>query len=373
MPTIPGLDKFAGTSVHVQYFKRPQDFAGKRVIVVGFGNSAADTATSLVGHASKTYLSHRHGARILPRMYNGAPIDHTHSLRLFTIQCLILKYFPQWGERTFDKFLKGMQDKSFTLRDEWGFEPAQKIPMVSDTLVESLEAGTIESVSGIERVLNTSTVELSNNRTLEIDAIIWCTGYTSDFSIIDPRFSPSTPRDSTPKWSEAKGSNNKPVFKLYYNVFSPTAPSSLAFLGNVHFAIGGFLVFDLASMAVAQVWSGASSLPSESQMNNEIEKQHEWLADLASRGFNVSPGTVDAGPWMRAMNELAGTGVGEYLGYGWEGWWFWIRNRKFCDLLMGGLWSPCIYRVFKGKRDRWEGARGAVERINALKCSKKED
>jgi dimethylaniline monooxygenase (N-oxide forming) len=343
-------------------------------MVVGFGNSAADTATQLVGTASKVYISHRHGARILPRMYNGAPIDHTHSLRLFNIQCLILKYFPLWGERMFDNFVKGMQNQSFQLREGWGFEPAQKVPMVSDTLVSCLHAGSIESVPGISHVLNSSTIQLDDDRTVEIDAIIFCTGYTSDFSIISPNFDPSTAPASTPTWSAAQGSNNKPCFKLYNNVFSPIAPSSLAFLGNVHFAIGGFLIFDLASMAIAQVWSNGSSLPSTTRMNNEIEKQHKWLADLAARGFNVSPGTVDAGPWMRAMNELAGTGVDEYLGYGWKGWWFWMWNRKFCNVLMGGLWSPCIYRVFGGKRKVWEGARGAVERVNEVKSGRgKED
>jgi dimethylaniline monooxygenase (N-oxide forming) len=53
---------------------------------------------------------------------------------------------------------------------------------------------------------------------------------------------------------------------------------------------------------------------------------------------------------MRAMNELAGTGVDEYLGYGWKGWWFWVSERMFCNVLMGRLWSSCIYRVFGEKR-----------------------
>jgi dimethylaniline monooxygenase (N-oxide forming) len=43
--------------MHVKAFKCPSDFTNKRVMVVGFGNSAADTSTQLVGHASKsTYL-----------------------------------------------------------------------------------------------------------------------------------------------------------------------------------------------------------------------------------------------------------------------------------------------------------------------------
>jgi dimethylaniline monooxygenase (N-oxide forming) len=364
MPTIPGLDTYGGTSIHVRSFKRPEDFSNKRVMVVGFGNSAADTSTQLVGTASKIYLSHRHGAHILPRIFNGAPIDHTHSLRLFNLQVLILKYFPHFGERFFDKFIKGMQDKSFILQPEWGFEPPQKVPMVSDTLVTHLTSGAIESVKGVRRILpNTSTVELDDGKCLEIDAIIWCTGYKTDFSIIDPRYDP-TAAPSTPAWTTAQGSNGKSLMRLWHNVFSAQKPDSLAFLGNVHFAFGGFPIFDMASMAVAQVWKGASQLPSKEQINKEVDEQHAWVADLASRGLNVSPGNVDAGPWLRVMDDLAGTGVNEYLGYGWKGWWFWIREMKFCNLLMGGIWTPHIYRVFEGKRRKWDGAKGAVEKVN---------
>lgn len=118
-------------------------------MLVGFGNSAADTSTQLVGVASKIYLAHRHGARILPRIFNGAPIDHTNSLRLFGVQCLTMKYFSRFGEIMFDELVKSLQDKSFKLREEWGFEPVQKVPMVSDTLVDHLRAGDIESVKGI--------------------------------------------------------------------------------------------------------------------------------------------------------------------------------------------------------------------------------
>jgi dimethylaniline monooxygenase (N-oxide forming) len=64
-PTIEGIEKFAGSSVHSQAFKRPADYEDKRVMVVGFSNSAADTATQLVGVADKVYMAHRHGARIV--------------------------------------------------------------------------------------------------------------------------------------------------------------------------------------------------------------------------------------------------------------------------------------------------------------------
>jgi dimethylaniline monooxygenase (N-oxide forming) len=259
--------------------------------------------------------------------------------------------------------LKGMQDKSFEVRPEWGFEPAQKVPLVSDTLVSCLENGSIQSTKGVKRVLSGTEVELEDERKVAVDVIIWCTGYKSDFSIIDSRFEPTAP--GTVAWTTAQGSNGKSLFRLWNNVFSLEKPESLAFLGNVHFAAGGFMIFDMAAMAITQVWKGASQLPPRVQLLQDVEEHHGWIADQASRGYNYSPGNVDAGKWTKTMDDLGGTGVNEYLGYGWKGWWFWLRNIRFCRLLMDGVWTPHIYRVFDGKRKRWEGAREAIELVNA--------
>lgn len=65
MPSVDGIEKFAGVSVHSQAFKRPEEYKGKKVMVVGFSNSATDTATQLVGVAEKVYLAHRHGSRVV--------------------------------------------------------------------------------------------------------------------------------------------------------------------------------------------------------------------------------------------------------------------------------------------------------------------
>jgi dimethylaniline monooxygenase (N-oxide forming) len=151
-----------------------------------------------------------------------------------------MKYLPRLGERLFDKFLKKMQDKSFDIRSEWRFEPAGKVPVVSDTLIPCLENGSISSVAGIKRILGATEVELQDGSKLDVDAIVWCTGYTSDFSMIEPRFDPTCrPRP----WLDAPGSNGKSLFRLYHNIFSLEKPDSLAFLGNVHITLSGFPIF----------------------------------------------------------------------------------------------------------------------------------
>jgi dimethylaniline monooxygenase (N-oxide forming) len=65
VPVIEGLEKFKGQSLHSRAFKKPEQFAGRRVMVVGFGNTAADTSTQLAEVAEKVYIAHRNGARIV--------------------------------------------------------------------------------------------------------------------------------------------------------------------------------------------------------------------------------------------------------------------------------------------------------------------
>lgn len=67
---------------------------------------------------------------------------------------------------------------------------------------------------------------------------------------------------------------------------------------------------------------------------------------------------------MKWANDAAGTGVNEYLGYGLKGWWFWLTNMRLCNVLMGGVYSPHLYRVFEGKRRKWDGAGAEIERVN---------
>ena len=267
-----------------------------------------------------------------------------------------------------------MQNKSFTIQPQWCPEPAGKVPLVSDKLVPCLEDGSILSVAGIKRILSNTRVELQDGTSVDVDVIIWCTGYKCDFSMIDAQFDPTC----HPKpWLDAPGSNGKPLFRLYHNIFSVKKPDSLAFLGNVHITLSGFQIFDMASMALAQVWAEKSLLPSLPAMNAMVDKHHKWLADQAKRNSNVSPGQCDAGAWVSAMDDLAGTGVNEYLGYGLKGWMFWLCNIKLCNVLMGGIWSPHIHRVFEGKRKQWDGAKEAIikvnERVSEMKKAKRKD
>ena len=274
-------------------------------------------------------------------------------------------YLPRVSEFLFNTMLKKLQDKAFNIRPEWKFLPAPSVkhavPIISDNLVDLLESGDIESVEGLKRVTSHNEVELDDDTRLEVDTIIWCTGYKTDFSLLDRSVDPT--RHTTPEWDAAIGSRGKPLPRLYQNVFSLDYPMSLAFMGCVAFATGAFPLYDLASMAVAQVWKGTSPLPSTREMNSAVDKQHSFICAIAKQGSAV-PGWVRQGEWVVWANATAWTGVDEYLGWGLKAWKFWLQDRAFYRLLMDGVHTPFSWRVFDGKRKKWDGARAEIERVN---------
>ncbi|KAF5022589.1 hypothetical protein F66182_5360 [Fusarium sp. NRRL 66182] len=366
IPKLVGLDQFDGQVLHSRAFKKPELFKGNKVVVVGMGNTGADTASALCGHADKVWLSHNHGAIVMPRVMDGAPFDHAVTSRKTAILGFLELNFPRLFEFAFNAGCKKMQDRAFNIRPEWKLSPAPPIkhavPIISDDLCNLLESGDILSVTGVRRVTGPREVELNDGTRLDADVIIWCTGYKTDFGLLDRRVDPT--RNTTPKWDAAIGSRGKPLARLYQNVFSLDYPDSLAFMGTVAFATAAFPLYDLCSMAIAQVWKGNSSLPSVQEMNHAVDQQHDFICSIAKDGSAV-PGWVRQAEWLAWADEAAGTRVNEHLGWGLEGWRFWYSDRGFCRMLMDGIYTPFLWRLFDGKRKKWDGARAAIEKVNA--------
>ncbi|CAJ0919584.1 unnamed protein product [Ranitomeya imitator] len=67
-----------------EIIKNPEQFKGKRVIVIGIGNSGGDIAVELSRTASQVFLSTRRGSWIINRVSDyGYPVDMLHHTRFF--------------------------------------------------------------------------------------------------------------------------------------------------------------------------------------------------------------------------------------------------------------------------------------------------
>lgn len=295
----------------------------------------------------------------------GRPLGHAMTARVIAFQGFMDRYMPSVGEWFANTMISKIQNSSFKIRPEWKLSPAPSIrhatPIISDNLIPLLEDGGVKSVSGLKRATGPNEVELEDGTRLTVDAIIWCTGYKVNFDLLEPSIDPTL--HTTSRWSSLPGSRGKPLPRLYQNVLSLEHPMSLAIMGCVAFATGAFPLYDLASMAVVQIWKGSSHLPHRHEMEAAVDRQHAWVCETAETG-SANPGWVRQYEWVAWAHKMAGTGVDEYLGWGWKGWKFWATDHTFCSLLLSGLYTPHLLRVFAGKRTKWDGARAEIERVN---------
>src|SRR5450755_1221284 len=73
-PSWPGTELYQGSVVHSSEYRNPAPYAGKRVLVVGFGNSGGEIALDLANAGVDVTLAVRNAVQILPRDLLGFPI-----------------------------------------------------------------------------------------------------------------------------------------------------------------------------------------------------------------------------------------------------------------------------------------------------------
>ena len=179
-PVWPG--HFDGTIIHAHDYKtpfKPVDTIGKRVLVVGMGNSAVDIASELGQRAitEKLWVSTRRGVWVLPKFLNGKPVDKT-PLPAWMPLPLVRKL----GARAIVKAIGRMEDYGLPTPDH---QPLEAHPTVSGEFLTRMSNGDIAIKPGIDRLDGHDVVFTDGSRET-IDIIITATGYNIDFPFLAP-------------------------------------------------------------------------------------------------------------------------------------------------------------------------------------------
>jgi dimethylaniline monooxygenase (N-oxide forming) len=291
------------------------------------------------------------------------------TLRLVALAGAFNKYFPTISQRAAILGMKRMQDATWKVKPEWNLSdfplPTRGGVTINEHLIPFLHAGKIDLLPGLKRV-NSSTLELADGSQVEnIDAIIFSTGFRASYSLIDEAVNPC--RNTRKDWSTLKGANGRPLPRLYQGIFSLDYPDSFAILGTSPLTPQASMNYDICSMAVAQIWKGKSSLPSLEEMNKHVDAQHDVVSKIASTGDLFNTNFRNNWEWFKWVDQAAGLGVAERVGYGLKGWSFWWNDRQLCRMVTDGLMSPHIMRLFdEGKRKPWAGARRELEKVNGV-------
>jgi cation diffusion facilitator CzcD-associated flavoprotein CzcO len=255
IPDYPGT--FDGPQIHSHNYRspfEPVDCIGKRVLVVGLGNSSMDIASELSSRpiAEKLFVSARHGVWIFPKYLNGQPIDKNPA------PLWMPKAMRQWlGGRIIKKAVGKMSDFGLP---EPTISPFESHGTVSGEFLLRAGSGDLTMKVGIDR-LDGDGVTFTDGSREQVDAIIWATGYDIKFPFFDdPALQPDA--------------DNKPP-ALYKRILKPGVPD-LFYMGLaqplptlVNFA-------EQQSKLVAAYLAGHYAPPEESEMHRIINADDDY-------------------------------------------------------------------------------------------------
>lgn len=273
-PPFPG--HFNGEVIHSHHYRVSDPYIDKKVLVLGFGNSAMDIAVE-TSHVSKmTYLGVRRGFHVIPKFLLGRPLDQSIFDGLLPnallSRLLAIGLAIQVGKIT----NYGLPKPDHSVMHAH--------PTVSSDILTRITHGRVQVKPNI-RKLDGDGIIFEDDSREQIDCIIYCTGYNVTF----PFFKPEV--------VEAK--NNELL--LFRRVFHPQY-RDLFFIGLLQPLGATMPIAELQSVWVSKFLLGEYALPAQHEISQNIRREREVLR----KRFSDSPRhtmEVDVLPYVRSIKR----------------------------------------------------------------------
>eukprot|EP01004_Peranema_trichophorum_P001996 NODE_1265_length_2038_cov_47.895561_g1071_i0.p1 GENE.NODE_1265_length_2038_cov_47.895561_g1071_i0~~NODE_1265_length_2038_cov_47.895561_g1071_i0.p1 ORF type:complete len:406 (-),score=45.86 NODE_1265_length_2038_cov_47.895561_g1071_i0:58-1275(-) len=204
----PGLDNFKGKVIHSKYVQDPacDDFKGKRVLVIGSGESASDLVDEVSKVTKKCYVSVRTPTLVFLRNTFGVPADYAETrsmhcqpswLRYIYFKISLVNWWP-WHFLYQRVYAKGDQQKLPKVTWIWKLlfgtffrqlwrgkftRCSQLLVTKADGLLYSLDEGRAELRDNVESFTD-NMVKYCNGKQDEIDIILLVTGFKEHFPFL---------------------------------------------------------------------------------------------------------------------------------------------------------------------------------------------
>lgn len=175
-------DKFAGTYFHSHDYKEPEPMVGKRVCVVGIGNSALDVASDVCVTAKRCVLVARSGVWIAPKLLFGVPFTDLTDY-------FMKSWVPSWLRKKLIALLIWCAHGDPT---KLGLPPVtQRVHATSSgSVVNDIAYQRVEVKHGIERV-DGQTICFTDGSSGEFDVLVAATGYRIDLPFLSQDIVPT--------------------------------------------------------------------------------------------------------------------------------------------------------------------------------------
>ncbi|XP_075689580.1 flavin-containing monooxygenase 5-like [Rhinoderma darwinii] len=331
LSSFPGIEHFKGQYLHSRDYKVPDHFKGKRIVVIGIGNSGGDIAVELSRTAQQVFLSTRRGAWVVNRVsYNGYPVDIAKISRFVSLlQNSLPALLNYIAENTVNKRFN---------HENYGLLPRHRYnsqhPTVNDDLPNRIMSGHVQIRPNVKEFTDTGVIFEDGTKEENIDAVIFATGYSFSF----------------PFCEETVISVKRNKISLYKSMFPyHLEKHTLAVVGLIQ-PIGAIMpISELQSRLATQVFKGLVQLPDKESMTIDIlQKQYKM-----SNRYVESPRHTLQVDYVEYMDELATlAGVKPNL------FRIFLTDPRLAAQVFFGPCTPYQYRLTgPGK---WSGAREAI-------------
>jgi cation diffusion facilitator CzcD-associated flavoprotein CzcO len=164
-PQVPG--NLTIEKIHSKDYKRPAQLAGKRVLVIGGGNSACDIAVEAARFAACSHISLRRGYWFLPKTFLGIPLTEW-----------LQPWMPEAVQKQLARFIARSSFGSYARYGlpEPDHAPFEKHPTINSELLYHIRHGRIEPRADVRR-WDGARVEFVDGRRDEYDLVVCATGY----------------------------------------------------------------------------------------------------------------------------------------------------------------------------------------------------
>ncbi len=172
---VTGIKTFPGQVIHSNAFRSGADFQGLRVLVIGFGNSAAEIALDLSEQGLTPVVAVRGPVNVIPRTLFGIPVLHWAKW--------LSRFSPKVSDRLSAPLLRlALGNLSNTGLRKATYGPSVqvaelgKIPAIDTGTLRRIRAGKIR-ITGAVQSVNGDEILFSDGTTGRFDVIILATGY----------------------------------------------------------------------------------------------------------------------------------------------------------------------------------------------------
>ncbi|XP_055963371.1 dimethylaniline monooxygenase [N-oxide-forming] 4 [Sorex fumeus] len=328
LPSFPGMHKFRGQVLHSQEYKTPEGFQGKRVLVIGLGNTGGDIAVELGRSAAQVLLSTRTGTWILSRdSHGGYPYNMMITRRYLNF---IFQMLPPC-------VLKRIQEKQRSKRfnhEIYGLSITRgKKPkvIINDELPTCILCGVVAMKAGV-REFGTTSVVFEDGSEEQVDAVIFATGYNFSFPFLE---------EPLQSLCAKKLFLHKFVFPV--SLDRPT----LAIIGLIGLQGSILAGTELQARWVTRVFKGLCSIPPAPKLMAEATKKLQLIESGA-----IEDTSQDKLNFISYLDELA-TCIGAKPSL-----LLFLSDPRLAWHVFFGPCSPYQYRL-RGP-GKWAGARRAI-------------